>query len=643
MCGIVGAFGPAASATSWLEQACKALRHRGPDDEGIWYDPLAGVALGHTRLAIQDLSEAGRQPMSSACGRYQLIFNGEIYNHLELRRGLGQHSWRGHSDTETLVACIAEHGIERTLRTAVGMFALAVFDAAQRRLILARDRLGEKPLYYGYAGGSLVFASELKALRSVPGFDNTLDRAALELYLRRSYVPTPLSIYAAIRKLPCGSWIELTAEHIAARVLPEPSVYWSALEVALAGEREPLAIDEPEALVMLEGVLGQAVRGQMLADVPLGAFLSGGIDSSTIVALMQAHSMMPIRTFSIGFEDEGYNEAAQARVVAQHLGTEHTELTLQARDALKLVPRMPLVYDEPFADSSQLPTFLIAQLARQHVTVALSGDGGDELFGGYNRYFLGARTWPRLSRLPLRLRRMLGGAIHALSTASWDRLATIARPLTPLRYQVETAGYKLHKVADVVASRDAREFYARLTSQRWQQPVALAPVPGDLSATPLWPSLSSLAHQMMLLDAITYLPDDILVKVDRAAMAVSLETRVPMLDHRVFEFAWRLPLHLKVRAGKGKWLLRRLLHRYVPARLVERPKMGFAVPLDRWLRTELRDWGENLLAEARLRHEGYFDAVRVRALWSDHLSGRHDRQFQLWNILMFQAWLETAR
>jgi asparagine synthase (glutamine-hydrolysing) len=609
----------------------------------MWNDPNAGIALGHTRLAILDLTEAGRQPMTSPCGRYHLVFNGEIYNHLELRHRLSDRSWRGHSDTETLAAYIAEFGIEATLRAAVGMFAIAVFDVAQRRLILARDRLGEKPLYYGYAGRSLVFASELKALRRTPEFDSTLDLAALELYLRHSYVPTPLSIYASIHKLPCGSWIELTAEQIAARSLPEPRVYWSALEVALSGEREPLTLDEPEALAMLECRLSQAVRGQMLSDVPLGAFLSGGIDSSMVVALMQAQSAIPVRTFSIGFDDAAYNEATQARRVAQHLGTDHTELTLRAQDALNLVPRMAVVYDEPFADSSQLPTFLIAQLARRHVTVALSGDGGDELFGGYNRYFLGARTWPRLSRLPLRLRRMLGGAIHALSTGTWDRLAAMARPLTPLRYQVETAGYKLHKVADVVGSRDGRELYARLTSQRWQKPIAVAPAPEELSALPLWPPLSSLAHQMMLLDAITYLPDDILVKVDRAAMAVSLETRVPMLDHRVFELAWRLPLHMKVRAGRGKWLLRRLLHRYVPAQLVERPKMGFAVPLDRWLRKELRDWGEALLDEARLRREGYFDARRVRELWTEHVSGRHHRQFQLWNILMFEAWLEAAR
>ncbi len=643
MCGIVGAFGPPATSTAWLQAACEDLRNRGPDDQGIWTDPAAGIAFGHTRLAIQDLSAAGRQPMISACGRYHLVFNGEIYNHLELRERLSHRAWRGHADTETLLECIAEFGVARALRAAVGMFAIAVFDAAERRLFLARDRLGEKPLYYGYAGDTFVFASELKALRRAPRFDTSIDRAALELYLRHSYVPAPLSIYAATHKLPSGSWIELTSGQIAGRSLPEPQVYWSALEVALAGEREPLRVDEHEAVVMLEAVLGEAVRGQMLSDVPLGAFLSGGIDSSMVVALMQAQSMMPVRTFSIGFHDAGYNEADQARRVAEHLGTNHTELTLEARDALNLVPRMPVIYDEPFGDSSQLPTFLIAQLARRQVTVALSGDGGDELFGGYNRYFLGARTWPRLSRVPLRVRRMVGGVIHAISPGHWDRMAAMARPLTPARYQVQAAGYKLHKSADVVASRDARELYGRLVSHRWQQPVTLEPVAADLPAAATWPPLTALAHQMMLLDAITYLPDDILVKVDRAAMAVSLETRVPMLDHRVFQFAWRLPLHMKVRAGKGKWLLRRLLHRYVPAQLVERPKMGFGVPLDQWLRRELRAWGESLLDEARLRREAYLDARLVRNLWREHLSGRHNCQFQLWNVLMFEAWLESAR
>jgi asparagine synthase (glutamine-hydrolysing) len=643
MCGIVGAFGPPATPTAWLRAACEDLRHRGPDDQGVWADPGAGIALGHTRLAIQDLSAAGCQPMVSACGRYHLVFNGEIYNHLELRDRLSHRAWRGHADTETLVQCIAEFGVAGALRAAVGMFAFAVFDAAERRLILARDRLGEKPLYYGYAGDTLVFASELKALRRAPRFNTTIDRAALELYLRHSYVPAPLSIYAATHKLPCGSWIELTSGQIADGSLPEPQVYWSALEVALAGEREPLRVDEDEAVVRLEAVLGEAVRGQMLSDVPLGAFLSGGIDSSMVVALMQAQSMMPVRTFSIGFSEAGYNEADQARGVAEHLGTNHTELTLEARDALNLVPRMPLIYDEPFGDSSQLPTFLIAQLARRQVTVALSGDGGDELFGGYNRYFLAARIWSRLSRLPLRVRCMLGGAIHAVSPANWDRMAALAGPLIPARYRMQAAGYKLHKSADVMGSRNARELYARLVSHRWPQPVTLEPAVAEFPAAGTWPPLAELAQQMMLLDAVTYLPDDILVKVDRAAMAVSLETRVPMLDHRVFQFAWRLPLHMKVCAGTGKWLLRRLLHRYVPARLVERPKMGFGVPLHQWLRHELREWGENLLEEARLSREAYFDARLVRNLWREHLDGRRNWQFQLWNILMFEAWLEAAR
>jgi asparagine synthase (glutamine-hydrolysing) len=643
MCGIVGAFGPPGLRHSWLEMACKALRHRGPDDAGVWREPAAGVGLGHTRLAIQDLSDAGRQPMSSACARYQIVFNGEIYNHLELRRALPALAWRGHSDTETVLACLAEWGTERALRAIVGMFAFAAFDSLERRLILARDRLGEKPLYYGYAGDSLVFASELKPLCTVPGFDSAIDRSALALYMRHGYVPAPCSIHSSLRKLQAGSWIELTSETVSARSLPEPRVYWSAISAAVAGERNSLNVDDSEAVNMLELVMRDAVRGQMLSDVPLGAFLSGGIDSSTIVALMQAQSTKPVRTFSIGFEEAEYDESSQARLVAQHLGTAHTELVVRADDALALVPRMPAVYDEPFADSSQLPTLLVAQLAKRHVTVALSGDGGDELFAGYNRYFLGARAWPRISHVPRPLRRGVAQGLRMLSPQTWDCLAAAMRPITPSRYQVRMAGDKLHKVADVLASSDGQELYRRLVSQWWLEPLVLdagGPTPAPEGQ---WAAVSALTHRMMLLDTITYLPDDILVKVDRAAMSVSLETRVPMLDHRVFEFAWRLPLRMKVRDGLGKWILRQLLYRYVPRHLVERPKMGFAVPLDAWLRGPLREWAEHLLAESRLRLEGFLDAQIVRRRWQEHLAGQRNWQYQLWNVLMFEAWLEARR
>jgi asparagine synthase (glutamine-hydrolysing) len=640
MCGIVGAFGPAGSDHDWLEAGVRKLHHRGPDDSGVWRDPAAGFAMGQTRLAILDLSVAGRQPMSSDCGRYQLVFNGEIYNHLELRSELAPRAWQGHSDTETLLASLAQWGVERALRALVGMFAFAFYDSHERRLTLARDRFGEKPLYYGYAARNFVFASELKALRSAPAFDATIDRTALASYLRHGYVPGPSSIYSALRKLTPGCWTELTPALLAQHALPTALPYWSAVSVARTCAADPLRLDDQAATEELHRLLARAVRGQMLADVPLGAFLSGGIDSSTIVALMQAQSSLRVRTFSIGFDDAGYDESAHARAVAGHLQTEHTELKLLGADALALVPDLPTVYDEPFADPSQLPTMLVARLARRHVTVALSGDAGDELFGGYNRYLLGARAWTHIARVPLTLRRTLARGLRAVPPASWDRCAAVARPLMRGGHVVRSAGDKVHKAASALEASDGDELYARLVSQWWDEPLVLGT---QLPQVPAARSgLTDLTERMMLLDTVTYLPDDILVKVDRAAMAVSLETRVPLLDHRVFEFAWRLPLQMKVRDRQGKWLLRHLLYRYVPARLVERPKMGFGVPLDAWLRGPLRAWAENLLGEARLRREGFLDAAVVQRRWREHLSGQRNWQYQLWNVLMFEAWLEAA-
>jgi asparagine synthase (glutamine-hydrolysing) len=641
MCGIVGAFGPPGSSHDWLSRAVQKLHHRGPDDRGLWRDPAGGFAMGQTRLAIQDLSAAGRQPMSSACGRYQLVFNGEIYNHLELRDELAPRPWNGHSDTETVLACLAEWGVERTLGAMVGMFAFACFDSQDRRLILARDRFGEKPLYYGYAAHTFVFASELKALRPAPAFDATVDRAALASYLRHGYVAGPGCIYAALRKLAPGCWTELTPALLARRALPDARPYWSAVDVARRCAADPLQPDDEAATEELQRLLARAVRGQMLSDVPLGAFLSGGIDSSTVVALMQAQSSLRVRTFSIGFDDLGYDESAHARAVAEHLGTEHTELKLHGADALALVPELPSVYDEPFADASQLPTMLVARLARQHVTVALSGDAGDELFGGYNRYFLGARAWTHIARVPLTLRRTLARGLRAVPPASWDRYAALARPLMRGGHAVRMAGDKVHKAARALEASDGDELYARLVSQWWDEPLVLGAQPPQLGAGRSGPP--NLTERMMLLDTVTYLPDDILVKVDRAAMAVSLETRVPLLDHRLFEFAWRLPLRMKIRDGRGKWLLRQLLYRYVPARLIERPKMGFGVPLDSWLRGPLRAWAESLLGEARLRREGFIDAAVVQRRWREHLSGQRNWQYQLWSVLMFEAWLEAAR
>lgn len=643
MCGIVGTFGPAGSHPEWLVQACEALHHRGPDGSGAWYDPESGVGLGHTRLAILDLSDAGRQPMTSACGRYHIVFNGEIYNHLQLRTRLRRGAWRGHSDTETLLACIAEWGLERTLQAIVGMFAFAVFDVQERHLALARDRFGEKPLYFGYAADSFVFASELRALRAAPRFDQTIDRAALALFMRYSYVPGPRSIYSGMHKLGPGCWLEVTPENIASRSLPQSRQYWSAAAVALDCSGNPLTLDDAASVTELEKVLGDAVQGQMLADVPLGAFLSGGIDSSLIVALMQARSERPVRTFSIGFEEKQFDESVYARRIAAHLGTQHTELVVSAQDVLDLVPQMPYVYDEPFADSSQLPTSLVSRLARRDVTVALSGDGGDELFGGYPRYYSVPYAWSWLQRAPYSWRRRLARGLRSASPVALERLIAVCGVLLPQRQRAMLSADRIYKSADVLACHDSAELYRRLVSYWWAQSVVL-----DASTVPSederpWPRAADFQHQAMLLDTLGYLPDDLLVKVDRAAMAVSLETRVPMLDHRVFEFAWRLSPRMKMRDSRSKWLLRRLLLRYLPQELTERPKMGFAVPLARWLRGPLREWGENLLGESALQREGYLDARTIRQRWTEHQSGVRNWHHELWNALMFQAWLAAAK
>lgn len=621
------------------------LAHRGPDDTGIWFDKGAGVALAHRRLSILDLSPAGHQPMVSASGALVAAFNGEIYNHLDLRTELEAQRiapvWRGHSDTETLLASFEAWGVEKTLKKCVGMFALALWDRKTRTLTLARDRLGEKPLYYGWVNGVLVFASELKAIRIFPEFCNAIDRRALTLFVRHNYIPAPWSIYEGIWKVLPGSWVRFTADSIASATRSEVRTYWSTRIAAETGLSDPFRGSDEEAIEELNRRLRQSIAGQMVADVPLGAFLSGGIDSSTVVALMQAQTAQPVKTFTIGFHEGEYNEAEHAKAVARCLGTDHTELYVTPTEAMEVIPTLPTLYDEPFADSSQIPTFLVARLARQHVTVALSGDGGDELFGGYNRYFWAMTIWRCLSGFPLPLRRGLGGLVTSCSPTAWNRLFELFGPVLPKRFRHANSGDKLHKLARLFATRTPESIYLRLVSH-WDVAEGLIPDAAE-PLTPItdptqWLDCSDFEHRMMHLDMVSYLPDDILTKVDRSAMGVSMETRVPMLDHRVLEFAWRLPLKMKIRHGQGKWILRQLLHRYVPQDLVERPKMGFGIPIDRWLRGPLREWAEDLLAENRLRREGFFDSSPVRQKWHEHLSGQRNWAYYLWDILMFEAW-----
>jgi asparagine synthase (glutamine-hydrolysing) len=636
MCGIAGFLRTRSEGTEAdLGFMIATLGHRGPDSSGLWTDHDGGIFLGHARLSIQDLSPAGHQPMVSASGRYVIVFNGEIYNQKELRSALERrgHLFRGQSDTEVLLASVEEWGVGEALTRFVGMFAFALWDRHGKVLHLARDRMGEKPLYFGWQGNAFVFGSELKAMRAFPGWNAQIDRTALALFLRHNYVPTPYSIYSGVRKLEPGTWLSLAWAGKAA--IPEVKTYWS-LERAM--ENTPRFQGSPdEAVKVLDGLLVEAVSGQMLSDVSLGAFLSGGVDSSAIAAYMQRLSTKPVRTFTIGFWEKDFDESGHAREIAAYLGTEHTDLHVTPKDVLDVIPMLPSIFDEPFSDSSQIPTYLVSRLARRSVTVTLSGDAGDELFGGYTRYERARKSFSRFRRLPGPVRRaMSAGMGLAESLFGGYPSGKIGHWALPyLRFA---------KYSELLQAENFGDFY-RLMVSHWKRPDLLIQGSGDDSAKfrTTQPRLRDrdLLEQMCYLDAKTYLPDGILVKVDRAAMAVSLETRVPLLDHRIVEFAFSLPAEMKLRDGQTKWPLRRALYGMVPRKLLERPKKGFGIPLASWLRGELRDWAEGLLEESRLKREGYFHAPIVRQIWLNHLSGREENQYYLWDVLMFQSWLEA--
>jgi asparagine synthase (glutamine-hydrolysing) len=649
MCGLAGFLDfsgtlPKEALEARVRRMRDTLVHRGPDDAALWVDASSGIALGHRRLSILDLSPLGRQPMVSASGRYVVVFNGEIYNFLTLRRELEGRgcSFRGQSDTETILSAVEVWGFERALQRFNGMFAIALWDRQSRALYLARDRFGEKPLYYGIAGRTLVFGSELKALRMHPDCTPAIDRDSLTQFFQFGYVPAPRSIYEGLQKLPPATWLRVASLEDIRRA---PATYWSMRDTVEGRIANPFVGSEDEAIRQLTQLLNDSVRLRMISDVPLGAFLSGGIDSSTVVALMQANSSSPIRTFTIGFLESSFNEADSAKAIAAYLGTDHTELYVTPDETRAVIPRLPALYDEPFADASAVPTFLVAQLARKHVTVALSGDGGDELFGGYVRYQWAERIWAGMRRVPAPVRIALARAVQSSQPSHWAPILHAWMRWMPAASHGGNVGDKLQKLAELVVAKDPEELYARLVSS-WKDPSSLV-IGGGATRTRIGAAfgesgLANFTERMMYADSITYLPDDILVKVDRASMGVSLEARVPMLDPDVAAFAWRLPQGMKVHRGVGKHVLRQTLGRHLPRALYERKKRGFGIPLGDWLRGPLRDWAEDLLDERRMRNDGYVHAPPIRAKWREHLMGSGNWEAQLWPALMFQSWLHAA-
>lgn len=645
MCGFAGFLSVTpldrSKSSEMVTKMCDAISHRGPDDSGIWSDPECHIVLGHRRLSIMDVSERGAQPMRSVSNRWVLAFNGEIYNHLQIRAYLEDQSiapkWRGHSDTETLLAGFDALGLDKMLSLCVGMFSIVVWDSKSRELTMIRDRFGEKPLYYGWTGSGqnkcLLFGSDIFALKRHDSFDFEISRNALSQFVRYGYVGNEQSIFSGIKKVGAGSLVTISLKSSEDKI----TKYWSASDLFMKKPSEKFIGDFPDAVEAVHRQLSQTVQSQMLADVPLGSFLSGGVDSSLITALMQETSKSPINTFSIGFDDHAFNEANYAKAVADHLGTHHTELYVSSSDVRDIVPRMASVYSEPFADSSQLPSYLVSALAGEHVKVALSGDAGDEVFCGYNRYHIAKSVWPRLEKLPGKARSFIGSALLKTALFNWDRFSGLTNQ--------SRLGDKIYKVSQVIGSDDVKDLYQNLCSQ-WHDPdsVVLGTTgPSGFIFADISPEVMDSVEYMMACDSLTYLPGDILVKVDRASMANSLETRTPFLDHRLVELAWSLPIGYKLRGGHTKAPLREILAYHVPRHLIERPKMGFAIPIGSWLRSELREWAEDLLREDRLISEGFFNPLPIRKIWNEHTQGKYNHEHKLWNILMFQSWLEEWR
>mgnify|MGYP000123671635 CR=1 FL=1 len=641
MCGIAG-FWDRNNKTQDLKKEIIAmtnsLAHRGPDDEGIFIDENRKVALGHRRLSILDLSSAGHQPMKSNSGRYVIIYNGEIYNYKNLRKEIEAKYgaiFRSSTDTEVLLAAIENWGIEKALEKSNGMFAFALWDRKENRLFLARDRIGIKPLYYGINNNIFYFASELKAIRANSLFVPEINKDALALYFRHNYIPVPYAIYKGINKLRPGHYITIDGN-----LNIEEKYYWSAEKIS-THTQNILQLSEVDVVSEVENLLADSIRMRMIADVPLGTFLSGGIDSSIVAALMQKESRRPIKTFTIGFYENDYNEARFAKAVAHHLGTDHTELYTTPKEAMDIILRLADIYDEPFSDSSQIPTFLISQLTKNYVTVSLSGDGGDELFGGYNRYFWGNYIWKSTRYIPAFIKRSAAKILLMMSNKDYGGLADIWLLSRFLKQPL--LNDKLFKLAEILDAGSEDKLYKRLISH-WRHPHKLVREAEEPNTVLDHKTISKLipnfTGRMMFFDLITYLPDDILTKVDRASMAVSLEVRVPLLDHRLVELSKKIPLSLKIKKKKGKWILRQILYKYVPPKLIERPKMGFSIPLGDWLRNDLKGWANSLLDEKKLKKDGILNPQPIKKLWQEHLTKKRNWQYLLWDVLMFQAWKE---